>query len=111
MAFYIGDQGYACEPVYYSNISWTTTKNVINAGRPLLSAIYKEQTGENFYHAVLILGYDSYQYQYTYSGRVNSEMYYYLRISDGWSSSSAGRYIDFNGFYRSVEAIDLIIGN
>ena len=111
MAFYIGDQGYACEPVYYSNISWETTKNVINAGRPLLSAIYKVQAGENFYHAVLILGYDSYQYQYTYSGRVNSEMYYYLRISDGWSSSSAGRYIDFNGFYRSVEAIDLIIGN
>lgn len=38
-------------------------------------------------------------------------MYYYLRISDGWDTSSAGKYIDFNGFYRSVEAIDLIISN
>ena len=51
---------------------------MINDGRPLLRAIYKVQAGENFYHAVLILGYDSYQYQYTYSGRVNSEMYYYF---------------------------------
>ena len=111
MAFYIGDQGYDCEPIYYGETSWTTVRRVINDGRPLLGAIYKEQTGENFYHAVLILGYDSYQYQYTYSGRVNSEMYYYLRISDGWDTSSAGKYIDFNGFYRSVEAIDFKINN
>lgn len=111
MDWYVRKRGYDCNIVYYEVLSWTRVRNIINAGRPLFTDIYKNiNNGNDFYHAVVTLGYDSYQYRFTYNGKVNSTFYYYLRICDGWNKTEdKGRYIDFNGFYDRVGAIDIQI--
>lgn len=79
-----------------------------------------EQEGGYFAHAVVTVGYEEFTHEYTTTEEYwlfgwkekeveHEDVYRYLRVIDGWSTSNNSRYVDFNGFYTTVKGIAFML--
>jgi len=71
--------------------SFAGFRNSILNGHPAMMQIH---LGSAFGHGVVVVGFEHFRH-----GTAN---FHYLRIIDGWESSNAGRFVDFNGFFNGI---------
>ncbi len=105
----------------YGTLDWNDVKNSINADMPIFTYIGVDQTsGDYFAHAVVTVGYEEFTHEYTTTEEYwlfgwkekeveHEDVYRYLRVIDGWSTSNNSRYVDFNGFYTTVKGIAFML--
>jgi hypothetical protein len=113
--------GYDYKINQYNNLKWNDVTSSIDSDMPIFTYIYAEQTdGYEFAHAVVTVGYEEFIHKYTTTEQYwlfgwkektveHEDMYRYLRVVDGWSSSNDSRYIDFNGFFTTVKGIAFML--
>jgi hypothetical protein len=113
--------GYDYKINEYNNLKWNDVTSSIDSDMPIFTYIYAEQTdGYEFAHAVVTVGYEEFIHKYTTTEQYwlfgwkektveHEDMYRYLRVVDGWSSSNDSRYIDFNGFFTTVKVIAFML--
>lgn len=102
---YFKERGFSNTEAYYSTCTNTThfndyIKAEINAGRPVLIALWNDKTYGN--HTVLGLGYTRYMYNGNYTS-------HYIRINDGWSTT-VNRYVHYETGRDSITRIRIIPG-
>ncbi|MCD7836557.1 MAG: Spi family protease inhibitor [Lachnospiraceae bacterium] len=102
---YFKERGFTGTEAYYSTCTSTThfndyIKAEINVGRPVLIALWDDQTYGN--HTVLGVGYTRYMYNGTYTS-------HYIRIVDGWKNT-VDRYVHYETGRTSITRIRVIPG-
>ena len=66
-------------------------RDSINRGHPAMMEIHRSSGGG---HGVVVVGFEHFRH-----ANIN---FHYLRIIDGWGTSNASRFVDFNGFFRQI---------
>lgn len=104
------EQGYNYDiDTYFWGTNWNAYKASINKGRPILTEL---KTGD-WGHELFVVGYE--QFTYTYQVQVlwwwetRTTDYCYLRVVDGYATSNSSRFVDYNGFYSTVNGTDFIL--
>lgn len=102
---YFKERGFTGTEAYYSTCTNTThfndyIKAEINVGRPVLIALWNDQTYGN--HTVLGVGYTRYMYNGAYTS-------HYIRIVDGWQNT-VNRYVHYETGRSSITRIRVIPG-
>lgn len=83
-AKYIKEVGYGCTYNKFLLDRYTDFKSAIDNDKPCILSYGADFGGKAGGHSVLVIGY------------VETTAYQYLRVADGWTSSS--RYLNFNGY-------------
>ncbi|MDE5766724.1 MAG: hypothetical protein K2I17_06120 [Clostridia bacterium] len=104
---------------YLKNYDSPTMDNYIHEiynNRPIFSSFNaKTASGEEWSHAVIVVGYEKFSHFYQVNNRYwlfgwhdkwveKRDDFYYLRCVDGWSTANQDRYINFNYQYRQIRA-------
>jgi len=66
-------------------------RDSINRGHPAMMEIHR---AGNQGHGVVVVGYEHFR-----QGTTN---FHYLRVIDGWGTSNASRFVNFNGFFSGI---------
>ncbi|MCL2371082.1 MAG: hypothetical protein FWC80_07655, partial [Firmicutes bacterium] len=72
--------------------SFAGFRDSIRNGRPAMMGISRGNSG----HAVVVVGFEHFRVG------LSGANFHYLRVIDGWESN-AGRFVDFNGFFHSID--------
>ena len=74
--------------------SFAGFRDSIRNGRPAMMGISHNDGGS---HAVVVVGFEHFRIG------LSGANFHYLRVIDGWATSNAGRFVDFNGFFHSID--------
>lgn len=110
---YAKDQGYDYEIDTGVN-SFEEFKTNIENNMPILTSIDLDGWGG---HAILVVGYEEFSQAYQVEHKVlwhswtTTEYNYarYLRVIDGWDTSNDSRFIDFSGYWDTIEGRGFMI--
>ena len=107
---FANERGYNYDmDTYFWGTNWDAFKGSINKGRPVLT----ETKSTGYGHEVVVVGYE--QFTYTYQVQVlwwwetRTTNYRYLRVIDGFASSNSSRFVDYNGFYSTINGCDFML--
>lgn len=94
--------------------SFEEFKTNIENNMPILTSIDLDGWGG---HAILVVGYEEFSQAYQVEHKVlwnswtTTEYNYarYLRVIDGWDTSNDSRFIDFSGYWDTIEGRGVMI--